>query len=253
MGALWNPVLDTILAHRSVRAFAPRGLPDGAVETIVAAAQSASTSSNLQLWSVIAVEDPDRRARLATLAHNQRHVAQAPLQLVWICDLSRLHRLGTDAGRPARALDYLECLMLGVVDTALAAQTAMIAVESMGLNAVYIGAMRDHPEDVARELSLPPRAFAVFGMCVGYADLEQPAQVKPRLPQSAVLHREQYGTPDEAVLLQRYDGILRAFNEGQGRPQGWIDPTLSRVAGPESLLGRDRLRTALELLGFPMR
>ena len=51
----WNETLDVLLSHRSVRAFLPDALPKGTVETLVAAAQSAPSSSNLQVWSVLAV------------------------------------------------------------------------------------------------------------------------------------------------------------------------------------------------------
>src|SRR5208282_3363001 len=66
--ARWNDTLATILNHRSVRAFLPTRLPAGTLDLLIAAAQSASSSSNLQLWSVVAVEDPDRKARLSELA-----------------------------------------------------------------------------------------------------------------------------------------------------------------------------------------
>jgi nitroreductase len=58
-----NEVLRCLLAHRTVRAYLPDALPPGTLETLVAAAQSAASSSNLQLWSVIAVEDAGRKAR----------------------------------------------------------------------------------------------------------------------------------------------------------------------------------------------
>jgi len=45
----WNDVLGLQLAHRSVRAYLPDALPAGTLETLVAAAQSAASSSNLQL------------------------------------------------------------------------------------------------------------------------------------------------------------------------------------------------------------
>ena len=56
--AQWNDVLETIVNHRSVRGFLPDALPAGTLELLIAAAQSASTSSNLQLWSVVAIEEP---------------------------------------------------------------------------------------------------------------------------------------------------------------------------------------------------
>ena len=64
----------------------------GTLEMLVAAAQSASTSSNLQAWSLVAVEDSARKARLAELVGNQAHVRAAPLFLVWLADLARLER-----------------------------------------------------------------------------------------------------------------------------------------------------------------
>lgn len=55
----WNETLTTLLAHRSVRTYRSDPLPSQTLELLVAAAQSAATSSNLQTWSVIAVEDPE--------------------------------------------------------------------------------------------------------------------------------------------------------------------------------------------------
>lgn len=75
-------VLDAMLNHRSVRHFLRDPLPANTVETLVAAAQSAPTSSNLQTWSVIAVESQGRREALANLVGPQKHLAVAPLVLV---------------------------------------------------------------------------------------------------------------------------------------------------------------------------
>src|ERR1019366_4866478 len=89
-----NAVLTTLLSHRSVRRYRPDPLPLHTLETLVAAGQSASTSSNLQAWSVVAVEDAGRKARLAAVAGNQAHITECPLFLVFLADLSRLDRLG---------------------------------------------------------------------------------------------------------------------------------------------------------------
>ena len=57
--AVWNETIDVILGHRSVRGFLSDPLPSGTLETLVAAGQSASSSSNVQAWTVIAVESPE--------------------------------------------------------------------------------------------------------------------------------------------------------------------------------------------------
>ena len=59
-----TPVIDQIYRHVSVRRFTSEPISVELVETIVAAAQRSATSSNLQMYSVVAVTDADRRARL---------------------------------------------------------------------------------------------------------------------------------------------------------------------------------------------
>ncbi|GJD48255.1 NADPH-flavin oxidoreductase [Methylobacterium crusticola] len=250
----WNGVVAGLLAHRSVRAYRPDPLPPGTLETLVAAAQSAPSSSNLQTWSVVAVEDPQAKRRLSEVARGQRHVVEAPLVLVWLADLSRLASLGRAEDRPTEGLDYLETLIVGIVDAALAAQNATVALESLGLGSVYIGALRNDPEAVADILGLPPNVLAVFGHCVGHPDPEQPAAVKPRLAQGVVLHRGRYDPALARAAIAEYDAALRGFQAEQRMPGvGWIQAALERVRGPGSLSGRDRLHAALARRGFGLK
>lgn len=112
-GLQLDAVLGTLLSHRSVRAYLPQRLPAGLLETLVAAAQSASSSSNLQSFSVVAVESSGRRTRLAELAGGQGFIREAPLFLAWLVDLSRLGRVAQLAGVEAEGLDYLDTFLMG--------------------------------------------------------------------------------------------------------------------------------------------
>lgn len=252
--AHWNDTLATILGHRSVRAFLPRDLPPGTLDLLIAAAQSASTSSNLQLWSVIAIEDPDRKARLSDLAGQQGFIREAPLLLVWLADLARLSAVAARRQVQAEGVHYVEEFIVGVVDAALAAQSAVIAAESLGLGCCYVGAMRNLPEQVAAELGLPPRVFAVFGMSVGYPDPTRETGVKPRLPRGVVLHHERYGPENQEPEITEYDATARAFQREQGmREQDWTQQSIDRVKDKAALRGRDRMKEALANLGFELR
>ncbi|HYI72516.1 MAG TPA: nitroreductase family protein [Skermanella sp.] len=250
----WNDVLATIFSHRSIRAFLPDALPEHTLETIVAAAQSAASSSNLQVWSVVAVEDPARKARFAAFARGQKHVEQAPLFLVWLADLSRLDRAGAGHGRPVEALDYLESAVTAFIDTALAAQNAVVALESLGLGAVYIGAIRARIEEIAVELNLPPNVTPVFGLAIGYPDPDVKSGIKPRLRQSAILHRESYSASGESEAVAAYDESIQAFQAEQGLEQiPWSRQALNRVADAPALHDRHRLKEALTNLGFKLK
>ncbi|PPS41550.1 NADPH-dependent oxidoreductase [Chroococcidiopsis sp. TS-821] len=250
----WHECLTTLLSHRSIRAYRPDPLPSGTLELIIASAQSAATSSNLQTWSVVAIEDVQRKAQLAALAGNQKHIQQCPLFLVWLADLARLAHIAESRGMSSAGLDYLEMFVTATIDAALAAQNATIAAESLGLGTVYIGAMRNHPEKVAAILKLPPRVFAVFGLCVGYPD-SPPTAIKPRLPQSAILHRERYDLTVQDAAIAQYNEIMQNFyREQQMNVAGdWAEHSVKRIATPQSLSGRDRLREALKNLGFELR
>ncbi|WP_374441086.1 NADPH-dependent oxidoreductase [Stella sp.] len=250
----WSDAIALLLGHRSVRAYRPDAPPAGTLETLVAAAQSAATSSNLQTWSVVAVSDPAVRAQLATIAGGQKHIEQCPLFLVWLADLSRLGRIADAEGRTLEGLPYLETFLVASIDAALAAQNAVVAAESLGLSTVYIGALRNDVEAVARLLRLPPGAAGVFGLCVGYAEPAATGEVKPRLPQSAVLHRETYGIGDERAQRAAYDGLMGAFSRrNEMQADTWTERVLARIASIRSLRGRDRLKPALRALGFPLR
>ncbi|HEY6877949.1 MAG TPA: NADPH-dependent oxidoreductase [Polyangiales bacterium] len=248
-----NPVLETILTHRSVRAFLPDALEPGTLELLIAAAQSAPSSSNLQLWSVVAVEDRERKERVAKLVGNQQHVREAPLFLAFLADTSRLAEVAAQQSIPSDGLPYLDTFLMGAIDAALAAQTAVIAAESLGLGTVYIGALRNQPEQVAAELGLRPGVSPIFGLVVGKPDPARPTAIKPRLPQRAVAFREQYASHDLGREVARYDEVMRAFYAAQKLDQpSWSKHASERVRSPERLNGRHRLREALAALGFPL-
>lgn len=178
---------------------------------------------------------------------------EAPLLLVWLADLARAERIAAEAAQGKDALDFPETFVVGVIDAGLAAQNAVVALESLGLGSVYIGGIRNHPEAVAELPGLPPLILPVFGLCVGWPDPAAPASVKPRLPQAVVLHREQYQATACDPAIAAYDETLRGFQMSQGLPgAGWSNAIVSRVSNVRVLNGRERLRAALHTIGFAL-
>ncbi len=129
----WDETISLLLSHRSVRRYLPKALPLGTVETLVASAQSASTSSNLQTWSVIASKILIERRDLSELAGSQKHIVEAPLFLVWVADLSLLESIAESNNIPTEGLNYVEYLVMAVVDATLAAQNAFMRSSRLGL------------------------------------------------------------------------------------------------------------------------
>ncbi|WP_295993809.1 nitroreductase family protein [Rugamonas sp.] len=249
----WNAQLGALLERMSTRAFLAKPVSDEDLLSVVAAAQSAATSSNLQAWSVVAVRDHERKTRLASLAGHQDHILNAPLLLVFVADLARLRALEGYTGTPVAALDCFESFVASVIDTTLAAQNAVAAAHALGLGSCFIGAMRDHPEQVAETLALPPETVAVFGLVVGWPDPARASAVKPRLPAAVVLHHETYQRLDVAAL-DGYDTTMRHFERQHGMGEAnWSDKAAERVSGPAALSGRQRLLDAVRARGFQLK
>jgi nitroreductase len=250
----WNDHLSLLLSHRSVRGYRPDALPVGTLETLIAAAQSAATSSNLQTWSVIAVTDPGKKAALAKVAANQKHIEQCPLFLVWVADISRNQRLGAQENVTLETMPYQETFLVAAIDAALAAQNATVAAESLGLSCVYIGALRNNPQEVARVVGLPNGAFGVFGMCVGYASATAANEVKPRLPQDVVLHHEVYDTTGEQTRRAAYDALIGVFSaRNEMAATTWTQRVVGRMGKIAAMAGRDKLAATLHAMGFELK
>lgn len=209
-----NSTLTTLLSHKSIRHYLDKPLPDGALELMIAAAQSAASSSNLQLWSVVAITDSERKQRLSELANNQSQITQAPLFLVWLADVSRLEKIMATDNLNTQGLHQLDLFLIAIIDAALAAQNAVIAAESQGWSTVYIGALRNNVTRVSAELQLPEGVFPVVGLCVGYENTDKNIAVKPRLPQEAVLHKEVYQS-NSANVIDDYNDTMIDFYQKQ--------------------------------------
>jgi hypothetical protein len=115
-------------------------------------------------------------------------------------------------GEQGEGLPYTEFFTMAVVDAALAAERMVCAAESIGLGICYIGALRNDARAVKEVLDLPEGTFGVFGLCIGWPEEPIAAEIKPRLGQSAIWHRERY---NHRVDVSEYDERMRAFYEEQ--------------------------------------
>lgn len=236
-----TPVIEQIHRHASVRDYKADPVDRSLVEAIVGAGQRAATSSNLQMYAVVAVTDEHKRAELARLTGNQAHVAQAPIFLAWCADLSKLDRAAQLRNHP-HSHSHVENFVLAAVDVALAAQNSVLAAESLGLGTCYIGSLRNQPRAVVELLGLPRLMFPLVGLTVGWPNVQ--AAIRPRLPQRAVLHWEAYSDDALDGALHEYDEVMAAtgiYDNRQvpvpDRPDvlemyGWTEHSARRVARP---------------------
>ena len=245
-----NPIIDLLMAHRSVRKFKDTPIDDSLVKTIVKAAQCAATSNHVQAYTLIRVKNEPIRKQIADLAGPQLWVEQAPVFLVFCADLTRLSA-ACDYHDKSMAGGWAEQLLVATVDTALFAQNLMIASESLGICGVFIGGIRNDPEKVCELLDIPDNAYPVFGMCLGYPD--QTPDIKPRLPIDLILREDSFQKKGETAQhshsIDTYDAVTREYY--LNRDSNLKDQTWRRqMADFMSRINRPHMKSFLEKKGF---
>ncbi|MCQ6276767.1 oxygen-insensitive NADPH nitroreductase [Bacillus sp. V3B] len=234
-----NQTIETMLSHRSIRHFEDKSLTKEQIELIVLSAQSASTSSYIQAYSIIGVTDPVKKKKLAEVAGNQSYVEKNGHFFIFCADLNRHEFLGEMENKDVIAsIESSENFIVSIIDTALAAQNAAVAAESMDLGVCYIGGIRNNLAEVCNLLKTPKRVIPLFGMAVGYP--EKLTDKKPRLPLSHIYHENEY--EQDASLYKRQleeynEFISRYYNERTGgkRKDTWTGQMASMLSNPKRM------------------
>lgn len=209
-----NEVIRTMQAHRSYRSYLDKQVDESQLEQIIQCVQAAPSWINGQQVSIIAVKEPERKQKLAMLCGNQKYVEEAPVFLVFCLDFYRAYLASQMEGTLFDISNNIDTLLVGATDVGIALGTAVTASESFGLGTVAIGGIRRNLEEVIEELNLPPYVLPVAGLCIGHP-AEDPG-LKPRLPEEAVVHEEQY-QQDLKPALENYNTTYRAYLEERSK------------------------------------
>lgn len=169
-----NPILQSMLARRSVRKYKPDQPSDEIVETIVRAGQQAPFAS--QLYSVL-------------LTRKKKAPFGAPLWFVICVDLYKLERFMKIRGWEVVTND-LSLLFFGIQDAAYMAENMVMAAESLGLGSCFLGGAPYTADKTAKAFKLPPRVFPLVGLVMGYPDEDFPP--RPRYPLWFTLFEDRY-------------------------------------------------------------
>lgn len=237
-----NRVRDLLRAHRSIRSFTDEPIDEKTLCDLVEAGTRASTSSNMQPYTVISITDPELKAKVAVCCADQKQIHESAAFLAFCADLHKLRLACRRHDAPADATGLAEALLISVVDTALVMQNVAVAAESMGYGICMIGAMRNQPDEVARLLRLPDHVFGLAGMCIG-----RPADngdVKPRIGLDATLHVNGYRSDEELeALMSEYDDRQSAWYAKRGihtTDARWTAVMAQRLPGVAKRAGLDR-------------
>ncbi|MBN1789511.1 MAG: nitroreductase family protein [Bacteroidales bacterium] len=192
---------DLINNHRSIRRYSSEPISDALLQEILHASTRASTTGNMQVYSIIVTTDPSQKEKLWEVHFRQNMVKDAPMVLTFCADFNRFNtwcRLRkADPG-----YDNFLSFMTGAIDALLAAQNCALAAEEYKLGICYLGTTLYNAEKIIEILDLPHGVIPVTTLVMGYPD-EQPG-LTDRLPVEAVVHHEKYRNYSTADIDRLY-------------------------------------------------
>ena len=250
-------LIGDILTRRSFRRYLDREVSEDLRKLLLACAQSASSKSDLQQYSIIDIQEQSAKDDLAVLSSSP-FIVKAPVVLVFCGDIRRVQRISKLRGF-SYAQNTLDNFMNAAVDAALAMQTYILAAESLGLGCCPISHVRNILDKVRDLLHLPEGVFPMAGLTAGWPGEER--DVTLRLPPSVVVHQNTYNDNAFAEEIDNYDqrrherrqipesSYLHTDEFDPPEFYGWSENIARRLAKPSNLKG---LRTFLESHGFEL-
>ncbi len=184
-----NSTTKTLLEHKTIRKYKNDDISDDLLYKILECGFRASTTGNMQVYSVLITRDIERRKKLCELQFNQKMIEQAPVALTFCAYFNRFNKWCKQRNAEPGYDNFLSFLT-AAIDALLVAQNACVAAESEGLGICYLGPTIYQADKLIEFFDLPKGVVPVTTVVVGYPD-EDLEQVD-RLPAEGVIHHEKY-------------------------------------------------------------
>ena len=199
-----NEVLQQLNDRKSVRVFEEREISAEDKAAILQAAVMAPTAGNQQLYTILDITDQSKKERLSETCDHQPFIASAKMVLVFCADCRKWYDAFSACGCEPR-LPGAGDLMLAVTDTAIAAQNAVTAAESLGIGSCYIGDIMENCEQQREILGLPEYVFPAVMLVFGYPTEQQKRRKKPeRVSMKHIVHENTYRQMDAQELEEMF-------------------------------------------------
>ena len=197
----FSSMLDLLFKHRTIRKYQQRPIPEELLLKILEAGTRASTTGNMQVYSVVVTTDGSIKKRLAPCHFNQPMVVEAPVVLTFCADFNRFNKWCM-LRRAEPGYDNFLSFFTAAIDALLVAQNVCIAAESMDLGICYLGTTTYTAGEIIDILDLPRGVVPVTTVTLGYPG-EEPG-LTDRLPLDAVIHRDIYRDYSEKEINEFY-------------------------------------------------
>ncbi len=182
-------ISDTLFGRKTIRKYSGRNVDDDLLNDLLLKGSRASTTGNMQVYSIIITRDESKKKELAPYHFGQKMVTEAPVVLTFCADFNRFS-LWCLQNKAEPGYDNFLSFFTAAIDALLVAQTVCVAAEAEGLGICYLGTTTYMADKIIKALQLPKGVVPVTTVTLGWPaeDPEQP----DRLPLEAVIHKEVY-------------------------------------------------------------
>ena len=194
-------LFETIHGHRYIRSYKSAPVDEELLTEILAAGTRASSSGNMQTYSIIVSRDEAMRERLFLPHMEQNMVLEAPVLLTFCADFRRMRKWLRINDAPDNFDDFF-AFLVAAIDAVLVSQNVALAAEAKGLGICYMGSTLANADQIGGILELPEGVMPVVGFSLGWPD-EDPAP-RDRLPLSGLVHHETYQDHDDDEIRAMY-------------------------------------------------
>jgi nitroreductase len=181
--------MNTILEHRSVRNFKSESVPQNILKNILKAGTRASTTGNMQVYSMVVTQDVKIKNDLWEAHFKQDMVKKAPVVITFCADFNRFNKW-CEQRNAVPGYDNFLSFYTASIDALLAAQNVALAAEDNGLGICYLGTTTYMAEKIIDILELPKFVVPVTTIVLGFPT-ELP-ELTDRLPVEGVVHFDTY-------------------------------------------------------------
>jgi len=184
-----NETIRLMQSHRSIRKYAQNQVEASKLNRILKASICASSSGNMQAYSIIITKDPRLKKRLHNAHMKQSMTIEAPILVTFCADFNRT-RKWLHASQAKDQFDNFMSFMIAAIDAILVSQNFVLAAESEGLGICYMGSTLANCHQISKILKCPKNVVPVVGFSLGYP-AEKP-NVRKRLPLTSLVHTDVY-------------------------------------------------------------
>lgn len=182
-------MINSLLQHKSIRKYKSDKISEELLNKILTAGTKASTTGNMQVYSILVNRDEEIKEKLWEAHFKQNMVLQAPVILTFCADFNRFNKW-CEQRKAVPGYDNFLSFFTAAIDALLVAQNVCVAAEAEGLGICYLGTTTYMAEKFIDILNLPKFVVPVSAIVLGYPD-ETPG-LTDRLPLESVVHFESY-------------------------------------------------------------